>query len=260
MITNKKFILLKECLLKYWEISNNIILFRTIYNNRYPVGIYFIAYISLIFSFTKLMLNFRYLNIPSISYILYPMEPCEKCMCIKQEDGHYKPSCKRFLLGGFILFSLWLWYAFFIYPFLTFFVIISVFYYHIDDDEFKNLLILYKNHNISVLFISDIPIIILLSIIYSISKKGLFGIIWTCLLTIIKIINITYRYKKYNKIYYDIDDINYEFYNSENQDREMDEIMNISFQSIDRPDDDISDYNSDFWEKIDYLSDNKDIL
>jgi hypothetical protein len=206
---NKKFILLKECLLKYWDISGNILLYHTLnnernYTNNYPIWVYIVAFCAIITSFARLMLKFRRLNIPSISCIMTPMLPCEHYMCDTRENGTYRPSISRLLCGGFILFFFWLWYAIFIYPFITFFVIICIFYYHIRDNEFNELLILYKNHNIIALFIEDIPILIILIQIYSIDKDGLFTLIWISILTVIKLVSLLYRLITENRLLYEI--------------------------------------------------------
>ena len=214
---NKKFILLKECLLKYWDISGNILLYQTlnlerISSNNYPIWVYIVSFFAIITSFARLMLKFRRLNIPSISCIMTPMLPCEKCMCDKRENGTYNPSIIRLICGGFVLFFFWLWYAILIYPFITFFVIICIFYYHIEDNEFNELLLLYKNHNIIALIIEDIPILIVLIQIYSIDQDGLFTLIWISILTGIKLLFITYRYITEKKFLYDISEFQQQEY------------------------------------------------
>lgn len=241
---NKKFILFKECLLKYWDISGNILLYQTLTleqkdENKYPTWVYILASIAIITSFARLMLKFRRLNIPSISCIMYPMLPCENCMCDTRQNGTYQPVWKRIFCGGFILFILWLWYAILIYPFITFFVIISVFYYDIDQSEFIQLLHLYKNHNIIALFIEDLPIMICLITIYSIDKKGLFTLIWICILTFIKILSMSRRLYLKKKLLYSLEELQEEIVeyelantNSDTFDEPLETSLNLETQIL----------------------------
>lgn len=207
---NKKCELFKECILKYLNISGNILLIKTIASNHYPVWIYLFAYTFIITSFVRLMLKFRRQEIQSINCIMKPMLPCETYMCDERYDGSYQPSWLRILCGGFLLFFLWLWYAFLIYPFITFFVIISICYYQVDDDEFHQLFLLYKNHNMIAFFIEDIPIFFILAYIYHFYHTGLFSFIWYALVTLIEMIRISKRYYQTGKLLYSMDDIIYE--------------------------------------------------
>lgn len=208
---NKKFELLKECLLKYWDISGNILLYSALYNeyntnNNYPFWVYLLTFIAIITSFARLMLKFRRLDIKSISFIMSPMLPCENYMCNTRVNGTYEPNQRNILLGGFLLFFLWIWYAFLIYPFITLIVMICVFYYNIERNELNQLILLYKNHNILSLFIEDIPIMIVLITIYTIDKKELGTLIWLCVLTIIKIITTSHRLFIKQKLFFTLDE------------------------------------------------------
>ena len=83
---NKKFHLLKECILKYYDIAGNLLLFQTLYQHykshkNLPTWLYIIAWCAVISSFTRLMLKFRRLNIKTISCLTAPMVPCELCLC-----------------------------------------------------------------------------------------------------------------------------------------------------------------------------------
>lgn len=245
---NKKLILLKECFLKYWDITGNILLYRNISHSNYPFWIYFIAIISTLFSFGRLMLKFRRIEIKSINWLMYPMLPCEQYMCDTRENGTYEPAFYRIIFCGYIVLIFWLWYAILIYPFITFFVIISVFYYNINDNEFNQLLLLYKNHNIIALFIEDIPIIIVLIGIYMIDKKGLFTLIWVSILTVWKSLTLFRRYYRKYKILYDLNDIKteineYEVVDSNSLSDENIKNENITFASID---DDVVDVENPF--------------
>jgi len=209
MCKNNKFILFKECILKYWGIVGNLILYQTLNQGQsYPAWIYITAFLAIITSFARLMLKFRRQNIPSISCIMYPMLPCEKCLCDTREDGTYQPVPRRILCGGFLLFFLWIWYALIIYPFITFFVIICIFYYHIEDDEFSELLLLYKNHNLIAIFIEDIPIFIIVIAINVIDNKGIVALVWYCIMMFIKLFTLSLRIFIDNKFLYTIEEIN----------------------------------------------------
>lgn len=208
---NKKFILLKECLLKYWDITNNILLYQTIFQKNYPFGFYFIAISATLTSFARLMLKFRRIDISSIKCIMIPMLPCEACMCDERDDGTYNPSqCRILLCCGWLIFLLWIWYAILIYPFITFFVIICVFYYGVNDTEFNQLLLLYKNHNIIALFIEDLPILLVLILIYADDKQGIITLIFVSVLTFFKSLSIFNRYYYKNKFLYTMEDIDLE--------------------------------------------------
>ena len=139
---------------------------------------------------------------------MYPMLPCEHCMCNTREDGTYQPDFKSFFCGGFILFFFWLWYALIIYPFITFFVIICIFYYHIQDEEFSQLLLLYKNHNLIAIFIEDIPIFIIVIVINVIDDGGIFALVWYCFTMTIKLFTLSLRIFIDNKFLYTLDEIN----------------------------------------------------
>lgn len=209
---NKKIILLKECLLKYWDMIGNLLLYQTlnderINENRYPVWVYIVGSCAIITSFARLMLKFRRLDIKSISWITSPMLPCERCMCNTREDGTYQPAWYRILCCGFWVFLLWLWYAVLIYPFITLFVIISIFYYNIDDMEINKLLLLYKNHNIQAFIFEDIPLVIVLTQIYIIDRKDIVVLIWVCFSTCIKFMTVLNRIYQ-QKLLYSIEELN----------------------------------------------------
>ena len=208
---SKKFILLKECLLKYWDITNNILLYQTIFQKNYPFGFYFIAITATLTSFARLMLKFRRINISSINCIMMPMLPCEAYMCDKRPDGTYDPSkCRILFFCGWLIFLIWIWYALLIYPFITFIVIVSLFYYGVNDSEFNELLLLYKNHNITALFIEDLPILLVLFLIYIDENQGIFTLIFVSILTFLKTFSIIKRYYYKGKLLYNLEDINLE--------------------------------------------------
>lgn len=212
---NKKLILLKECILKYYDMAGNLLLYQTLSQNNktdknYPIWVYIVAWFAIISSFARLMLRFRRLDIQTISCLTSPMITCELCLCDKiSEDDKikYKPAWHRIFCCGFWLSFLWLWYAILIYPFVTLSVIISAIYYNVDDIEFNKLLLLYKNHNLTAFIIEDIPIMIVLIQIYIIDKKDLFILIWVCLSTFFKFITILRRlYTK--KLLFNIEELN----------------------------------------------------
>lgn len=231
---NNKFILLRECLLKYWDMIGNLFLYISLQNelfdkNRYPIWIYVTGFCAIITSFARLMLKFRRLDIQSIKYLTNPMLPCERYMCNTRENGTYSPSCNRLFCGGFILFFLWLFYAILIYPFITFFVIISVFYKQ-NNDEINLLLLLYKNHNIQSILFEDIPLLVILIQIYIIEQKKLI-IIWVSLSTFIKITLILKRIY-HNKILYDIEELNENIIYNLARSKSSEKALNLELQII----------------------------
>ena len=217
---NKKLVLLKECVLKYYDMAGNILLYQTLTqdnqtNKSYPTWVYIVAWCAIISSFARLMLRFRRLDIQTISCLTSPMIPCEMCLCNKEEFVNnqdenkirYKPAYKRIFLCGFWLSFLWLWYAILIYPFITLSVIISTIYYDIDDIEFNKLLLLYKNHNLIAFVVEDIPILAVLIKIYTIDEQDLFVLIWVCLSTSFKLITI-FRRIYTRKLLFNINELN----------------------------------------------------